>query len=72
MLSPRVDYFLPIYPHHLQQRVRANEVGQMDLVGEVKGCDVIMVDDMIDTAGTLTAVRRLIGFRQVFFFSNQH
>ena len=28
----------------------------MDLVGNVEGCDVIMVDDLIDTAGTLTQV----------------
>lgn len=28
-------------------------VAQMDLVGEVKGSDCILVDDMIDTAGTL-------------------
>ena len=28
---------------------------QMDLVGQVKGCDCILVDDMIDTAGTLWA-----------------
>ena len=29
------------------------KVGQMDLVGNVDGCDCILVDDMIDTAGTL-------------------
>ena len=28
---------------------------QMDLVGSVDGCDCILVDDMIDTAGTLCA-----------------
>ena len=27
----------------------------MDLVGSVDGCDCILVDDMIDTAGTLCA-----------------
>jgi ribose-phosphate pyrophosphokinase len=37
----------------IKQRAKANEVGQMDLVGEVKDSDVIIVDDMIDTAGTL-------------------
>lgn len=38
----------------IKQRIRANAIGRMDLVGSVEGSDVIIVDDMIDTAGTLT------------------
>lgn len=34
-------------------RKRANEVAGMTVIGDVKGADVILVDDMIDTAGTL-------------------
>jgi ribose-phosphate pyrophosphokinase len=37
----------------IKQRVKANAIERMDLVGEVDGSDVIIVDDMIDTAGTL-------------------
>merc|ERR1719499_1966270 len=37
----------------VKQRERANQIAQMDLVGDVKDCDCIIVDDMIDTAGTL-------------------
>ena len=36
--------------------MRANQIERMDLVGNVEGCDVILVDDMIDTAGTLSKV----------------
>ena len=37
----------------IKQRQKANAISQMDLVGSVENCDVIIVDDMIDTAGTL-------------------
>lgn len=34
-------------------RTKANEVAAMTVIGDVKGADVILVDDMVDTAGTL-------------------
>lgn len=37
----------------IKQRNKPGEVERMDLVGSVNGSDVIIVDDMIDTAGTL-------------------
>ena len=38
-----------------KQRSKPNEIGEMTVIGDVKGKDVILVDDMCDTAGTLTA-----------------
>lgn len=37
-----------------KQRKKANEVAEMTVIGDVTGKDVILVDDMCDTAGTLT------------------
>ncbi len=37
-----------------KRRPRANDVEIMNIIGDVQGRDILMVDDMIDTAGTLT------------------
>lgn len=37
-----------------KQRRKANEVAEMTVIGDVSGKDVILIDDMVDTAGTLT------------------
>jgi ribose-phosphate pyrophosphokinase len=34
-------------------RKQANEIDTMTVIGDVKGADVIIVDDLVDTAGTL-------------------
>ena len=34
-------------------RKKANVISEMKVIGEVKGKDIIIVDDMIDTAGTV-------------------
>ena len=36
-----------------KHRMRANEVAEMTVIGEVEGKNVILVDDIIDTAGTI-------------------
>ena len=43
-----------------KQRKVANEVAEMIIIGEVRGKDVIIVDDMCDTAGTLTKAADLM------------
>lgn len=42
-----------------KQRKRPNEVAEMTVIGDVAGKDVILVDDMCDTAGTLTTAADL-------------
>ncbi len=37
-----------------KSRVKANEVASMQIIGDVKNKNVILVDDMVDTAGTIT------------------
>ena len=43
-----------------KQRAKANVIEQMQLIGDVEGKDVVMVDDIIDTAGTITKAANLI------------
>jgi ribose-phosphate pyrophosphokinase len=43
-----------------KHREKANEVGKMLLIGDVKDKDVVLVDDMVDTAGTLTKAADLM------------
>ncbi|RCS26165.1 ribose-phosphate pyrophosphokinase [Polaribacter sp. WD7] len=43
-----------------KQRKKANVIGHMEVIGEVEGKDVILVDDMIDTGGTLTHAANLM------------
>ncbi len=43
-----------------KQRKKANIISHMELIGEVKGKNVILVDDMVDTAGTLTMAADLM------------
>ena len=35
-------------------REKANVVASMQIIGDVKGKDVVLIDDMVDTAGTIT------------------
>jgi len=43
-----------------KQRKKANVISEMTVIGDVKGKDVVIVDDMIDTAGTLTRAADLL------------
>ena len=43
-----------------KSRKKANEVASMQIIGDVKGMDVVLVDDIVDTAGTITKAASLI------------
>lgn len=43
-----------------KSRKKANVVESMQIIGDVKGMDVILVDDIVDTAGTITKAADLM------------
>ena len=43
-----------------KQRKKANIIDSMELIGNVEGKNVVLVDDMVDTAGTLTRASDLM------------
>lgn len=43
-----------------KQRERANVVAKMTVIGDVKDKDVVLIDDMVDTAGTITRAADLM------------
>ncbi|MDQ3192925.1 MAG: ribose-phosphate pyrophosphokinase [Bacteroidota bacterium] len=43
-----------------KQRKKANEIHSMTVIGDVEGRDIVLVDDLCDTAGTLTTAAQLM------------
>lgn len=43
-----------------KNRKKANEIAEMTVIGDVMGKDVVIIDDMCDTAGTLTTAADLL------------
>ncbi len=43
-----------------KKRTSATKVEAINLVGDVKDCDVLLVDDITETAGTLTAAAKIL------------
>ena len=55
-----------------KQRAKPNQVAKMALIGDVKDKDIVLVDDIIDTAGTITKAAELMienGARSVRAFA---
>jgi ribose-phosphate pyrophosphokinase len=67
--SKRLDTTLAIID---KRRPRANASEVMNLIGDVKGKDAIIIDDIVDTAGTLCAGALALkekGARRVFAYA---
>ena len=43
-----------------KRRVSGEKVVMENVIGEVEGCDVLLTDDMISTAGTITEASRIL------------
>lgn len=43
-----------------KQRKKAGEIERMQVIGDVEGKDIVLVDDIIDTAGTITKAANLM------------
>jgi len=43
-----------------KERKVANQIDSMTLIGDVRGKTCVLVDDMIDTAGTLVTAAELL------------
>jgi len=43
-----------------KQRKKANEVAEMTIIGNVEGKNVVLVDDLVDTGGTLCKAAKII------------
>lgn len=41
-------------------RKKANEIANMQIIGDVAGMDVLLIDDIVDTAGTMTKAAELM------------
>ena len=57
-----------VYARHLnapliichKDRTKANVIGSMTAIGEIEGRNVVIVDDMVDTAGTITKCAQVL------------
>ncbi|MCD8166306.1 MAG: ribose-phosphate pyrophosphokinase [Bacteroides sp.] len=43
-----------------KSRVKANEVASMQIIGDVEGKNVVLIDDIVDTAGTITTAANIM------------
>lgn len=54
------EYFKTRMIFMYKERSVANVIDKMELIGDVNGCDVVFVDDIIDTSGTVTTAADIL------------
>lgn len=54
------EYFKTRMIFMYKERSTANMIDKMELIGDVNGCDVVFIDDIIDTAGTITTAADIL------------
>lgn len=54
------EYFKTRMIFMYKERSVANMIDKMELIGDVNGCDVVFIDDIIDTAGTITTAADIL------------
>ena len=43
-----------------KERLKPNQVAHMEIIGDVKGRNIVIIDDLVDTAGTLCSAANLL------------
>jgi ribose-phosphate pyrophosphokinase len=58
--KPYTDYFRSKMIFMYKERDDANSISKMELIGNVRNKDVVFIDDIIDTAGTITTAADIL------------
>ena len=58
--KPYSDHFNSRMIFMYKDRSEANKIGKMELIGNVNGKDVIFIDDIVDTAGTIATAANIL------------
>ena len=59
-VKPYAEHFKTRMIFMYKERSAANMIDKMELIGDVNGCDVVFIDDIIDTAGTITTAADIL------------
>ncbi len=58
--KPYAEHFKTRMIFMYKERSEANMIDKMELIGDVNGCDVIFIDDILDTGGTICSASDIL------------